>query len=448
MACARRLMPYRQLKTWIGHALARPFVRSVAVVAGGSAAAQAITIGFAPLLTRLYGPEAFGLQAIFVSVVALLSVVAALGYPGAIGLPRREADALGLARLSASIAVLTSLLTMAMLIMAGPEFLALLNAAAIEPFVLLIPLAMLVSALGTTLRYWLMRQRQFALTARYGVVTTLLVNLAKSVLGVLHPSAFVLISTNTVGNLLSTWLTYWGWRRQPRGVSPVAQTGAPGASLPALAIRYRDFALLRTPQDLINALSHGLPVLVLAGQSGPEAAGQYGIAIAMLGVPAALIGNAVMSVFYSRVNEAVQRGQDVRTLIVRATAGLAAAGALPFGLVVLAGPALFGLVFGEGWQTAGTYAQWLALWLFTQFINQPAVAAIAPLQLQRGLLIYELVSTAMKVLALWIGFAVFSSDRWAVALFSVFGVLAYLWLICWVVGHAGRLTSLDKGPHG
>jgi hypothetical protein len=35
------------------------FVRNVAVVASGTAGAQAITMAFSPIITRLYGPEAF-----------------------------------------------------------------------------------------------------------------------------------------------------------------------------------------------------------------------------------------------------------------------------------------------------------------------------------------------------------------------------------------------------
>ncbi len=65
----------------------RAFVRNVMTVAMGTALSQAIAMAFSPLITRLYGPEAFGLQSVFVTVVGLVSTVAALGYPTAIVLP-------------------------------------------------------------------------------------------------------------------------------------------------------------------------------------------------------------------------------------------------------------------------------------------------------------------------------------------------------------------------
>jgi len=36
-------------------------VRNVALVGSGTAGAQAITMAFSPVITRIYGPEAFGL---------------------------------------------------------------------------------------------------------------------------------------------------------------------------------------------------------------------------------------------------------------------------------------------------------------------------------------------------------------------------------------------------
>lgn len=70
--------------------LDRPSVRHVMTVATGTAAAQAISMAFAPLITRFHGPEAFGLQSLFLSIVALLATLAALSYPIAIVLPRSD----------------------------------------------------------------------------------------------------------------------------------------------------------------------------------------------------------------------------------------------------------------------------------------------------------------------------------------------------------------------
>ncbi|MEF2072040.1 lipopolysaccharide biosynthesis protein [Consotaella aegiceratis] len=418
----------------------RPFVRNVATVATGTAAAQAISMAFAPLITRMYGPEAYGLQGIFNSVVSLFGVVAAMGYPIAIVLPRRDNEAIGIAKLSMLTAVATCLLATLVLSVFGAKILRLLNAEAIAGFIYIIPIAVFVGVLGSVLGQWLIRKKAYGVSARYSVVTAFLVGSSKYGLGFAHPGAIGLILANTVGALVGVLLTFTGWRRHARkSAEAEAQPSTQvGASLGALAREHYDFPLLRTPQNLINALSQSLPMLLLAAYFGPGAAGQYSIVIAVLGIPITLIGGSVTAVFYPRINEAIHNGENARSLIVRATVGMAATGALPFLAVMVAGPWLFALVFGAGWRTAGEYGQWLSLWLFFQYINRPAVSAIPALKLQGGLLVYEIASTGTKVLALWLGFVIFGSDIAAVALFSIFGIVAYAWLILWVIQRSGK----------
>ena len=416
----------------------RPFMRNVLTVASGTACAQAVGMIFAPFITRLYGPETIGLQGLFVSVTGLLATVAALGYPTAIVLPKYDADALGLVKLSLGIGIATALLATAALVLFGADLLRLLNAEAIAPFLLLIPFAMVVSVCGSVLAQWLIRKKAYQLTARFAVFTALLLNTAKTGMGLLTPTALVLIVTNVAGSLFGTVLTFFGWQRLAKERADLQDGIAPAATLRQLAARHSDFPLLRTPQNLINAFSQNLPVLLLASYFGASASGQYTIALSVLALPANLIGNSVMAVFYPRITEAIHNGENARSLVVRATLGMAATGALPYLLVMVAGPFLFALVFGQEWQTAGVYAQWLSAWLFLQYINKPAVAAIPALRLQGGLLIYELFSTGTKIFALWLGFSVYGSAVVSIALFSLFGIVAYVWLILWVVYRSGR----------
>lgn len=421
------------------------FVRNVVTVASGTAAAQVIAIAFSPLITRLYGPEIFGLQSLFMSVVTLLSTVAALSYPVAIVLPNSDVDAFGLVKLSIYIGIVMALLTAISLTFFGDDLFSLLNAEAISAYAFLIPVAMFFLVLGTVFSQWLIRKKAFSFTARYAVFTSLLLNSVKTGMGVVYPTAMVLIVTNLVGTVIGTALTYLGWRRLPPEKRLKNETSARPATLMQLANRYRDFPFLRTPQNLINAFSQSLPIILLSIYFGASAAGQYTLAINVLGIPVALIGGSVMSVFYPRINEALHNGENVSTLIIRATAGMAATGALPFLVIMIAGPFLFELVFGEAWRAAGTYAQWLSIWLFLQYINKPAVSAIPALGLQGGLLIYEVFSTGTKILALWIGFAHYHDALIAVALFSLFGSVAYIWLIFWVIRQSRKHQHVQNG---
>ena len=75
----------------------RSFVRSVSLLVGGTAVSQALTVLAAPLLTRLYAPDDFGLLGGFVSLVATLGAFLTLRYSLAIPLPESDDDAAHLA---------------------------------------------------------------------------------------------------------------------------------------------------------------------------------------------------------------------------------------------------------------------------------------------------------------------------------------------------------------
>src|SRR5919112_3690424 len=62
----------------IRHLRSHPFLGRLAVVIGGTAAAQAITVAFSPLITRFYGPETFGAFGVFTAALGLVTPIATL----------------------------------------------------------------------------------------------------------------------------------------------------------------------------------------------------------------------------------------------------------------------------------------------------------------------------------------------------------------------------------
>jgi O-antigen/teichoic acid export membrane protein len=413
------------------------FARSVAIVASGTAGAQAITIAFAPIITRLYGPEAFGLLGTFIAILAIAAPIAALTYPIAIVLPKDDRDAMRLVRLSILLSFGMALLASVFLLVGGEWLTTTLGAESVAGYLLLIPVAMLFGAWLQIVHQWLIRKKQFGVIARSAIAHSLIVNSAKSGIGWFHPVGAVLIVLATLGNALLASLLFIGARNRYQAEPDKSEAG-PGATLNALASRHRDFPLYRAPQHIINAISQSLPILMLAAFFGPSAAGFYTLGKMVMGLPSTLIGKAVNDVFYPKITEAAHNGENLPRHIVRATGALLVIGIIPFGLVFLFGPWLFGFVFGDDWTMAGEYARWLALFFLLNFINKPSVAAVPVLGIQRGLLVYELFSTGTKALGLVAGFYWFGSDLWAVALFSIIGVLAYSAMMLWILSHAMR----------
>src|SRR5690606_12204417 len=109
-------------------------LRNILTVVSGTAGAQALTLAFMPVIARIYGPEAYGVLGTFLSVTLMLIPVAALTYPIAIVLPRRDGDARGLVRLSLMLAVLLAALTALSMHLFGGWLVEKADVAVIEPY--------------------------------------------------------------------------------------------------------------------------------------------------------------------------------------------------------------------------------------------------------------------------------------------------------------------------
>lgn len=392
------------------------FVRNVAVVATGAAGAQAISMAFAPIITRIYGPEAFGLLGTFMAILAILTPIAALTYPIAIVLPKSDSDAKGIAKLSAILTIMVAAIVAVLLLIAGNWVAQALNLQAITSLLLLIPVAMLFSGYQQIFTQWLIRKKQFKITARVAVMQATVINLAKTGGGWLNPVGTVLIIITAIGYAFHAVLLWHGIRN--------TETAHPNESkstgtIHELAKRHKDFPLYRAPQVALNALSQSLPTLMLISFFGPAAAGFYTLGRTVLAIPSTLIGGAVGDVFYPRIVEAANNKEKLFNLILKATITLALIGFTPFFAVIIFGPWLFTIVFGSEWQEAGEYAQWIALWLYFMFMNSPSNKTIPILKIQRFYLFFTFFTILIRLAALTIGYVIFSSDTVAIALFSV-----------------------------
>lgn len=428
-----------KLRSKLAHLTASPYVRGVAALASGTAAAQAVGMIASPFITRLYGPDAFGQLGVFNSTVGLLAPVAAFTYPIAIVMPKRDGDAFQLVKLSLTIAAVLSLVVgAALFFFAGPIVRA-MQIEVLRPFLFLIPLTVLFSAGQQVAQQWLIRKRRFGATGKVSVFQAVAVNGAHVLVGVFRPLGTALIWVSSLGKLLHASMLALAAR--PRGRASLSEEGAPRVSLGEIAHRYRDFPLFRAPQEFVTAASQNLPVVLLAAFFSPVTAGLYTLCRMVLGLPSQLIGTSVGNVFYPRITEGAKRGEDLGALIGRATLALFAVGVLPYLAVVLFGPGLFALVFGNEWREAGAFARWVAVASFSTLLNRPAAQALPVISAQRFNLVLSVITIALRIAGLLVGILVFDSPIVAIAIFSVVGMLANVALHMAIVRFSKRFDG-------
>ncbi|WP_459869122.1 lipopolysaccharide biosynthesis protein [Halomonas shantousis] len=407
--------------------LGNKFLRNVAIVASGAAGAQFINMGFAPIITRLYGPEAFGILGTFMSMLNILIPVSALTYPIAIILPKSDQDAHGLVRLSFIVAVVISCFAFLLLLPLGSYIAGVLDVEAIGRYLYLIPIGMFSFALLQIAQQWLIRKKEFLLNARISIIQSIAVNVAKVGIGFVYPAAAVLIVIYVFGAALNFLMLLAGIRKRKIGfISKRASNHKP---IRELGKDYNDFPLYRAPQMLINEISQNFPVLILTMLFGPAYAGFYTLGKTVMIMPVSLIGKSVGDVFYPRINEAAHQKEMLSKLLLKASLALFMVGIVPFSIVLFFGPKIFSLIFGSDWWVAGQYAQWLALWMFSMLVVNPSVKALPILKAQKFHLVYTCCLTAIRIFAMFVGYYIYSSDIYAVALYSLSAVLGNIVLI-------------------
>lgn len=413
------------------------FVRNVILVASGTAGAQVITMAFSPLITRIYGPESFGLLGIFQATLAIVMPIAALSYPIAIVLPKSDDDAKAIAKLSLRIAIVISVLVIIILLMAGNQIADFLGMSVIASFMLLIPIAMFSNALQQIMQQWLIRKKQFKVTASVSVSQSFILNVAKVGAGLFYPVGAALIILTTFGSALYALQLWFGakkWSDKDERIDKVTNQ----VSLKEVAYRHRDFAYYRTPQVLVNAISQSMPVLLLAIFFNPAIAGFFSLGKSVLSAPATLIGASVGNVFYPKIAEAYNTGKNPIPFLNKATLATFIVGLLPFAIIMIFGVWIFKFVFGDDWEIAGQYAQWMALWVLVFLAARPLIATIPVVKMQGVFLIYEIILLILKAIALIVFGYINKSAYLAVAAYSLISAISYFVLYVIVI----RVTRL------
>lgn len=409
--------------------------KNVLILASGAAFANAITMLFSMVITRIYGPDEYGYLGIFTSMVYLVAPPIALTLPMAIVIAKEHSEAFAVAKLSlVAVTLLSVLLGVIFTLFGGPIF-ATLNAEPLLPFAWIIPIAVFIAGLFQITEQWIIRFKKFSVLAKSLTIRSTLVGITQSLLGLLQPKGVVLVMVYTAGMAIQILFIL-------KSAPKLAFRGSRVRLLPLLK-QHSDFPIFRAPQVMLNALSLSAPTLMFATFFGPAIAGLYAIGYNVLTVPVTLLGKSVGDVFYPEIVERFHKREDVTAVLWRATKTLLLVGLVPFGSIILLGPWVFELLFGAGWSVSGEYAQWISVWLFASLAARPAISAIAIFELQKQFLIYEIFSIVIRISAIYMG-VLYAEPLIAVAALSVVNAVLYFILIGFIIYRSKQIVGSSE----
>jgi O-antigen/teichoic acid export membrane protein len=350
--------------------------RGVSRIAAGSIAGQGLVMLSYPLLTRLFDAAEFGLLTVFTSVITIISVGSSATLERAIPIPQRDTEAADVAWTALAAVALTSVLTAVVGLMAAAPIAELLGVPQLAQYWWLIVFT--VFAVGTylVLSEWMVRERSYGALGRRNLLQGVGQTATQVTLGLMQIRPVGLLLGLGIGRLcgLGGLLSSGGLLRRSRPTL---------AGLRRTLRRYRRFPMLTLPSALVNSAGLEAPLLIIAAYYGDARAGLLGLTIRVFSAPTAIIGQAIDQVFTGESSAAIREPSGTLTRLLRHTAvRLLIIGALPTAILVVAGPWLFGLVFGPTWTEAGDYARILAFAYLAQFVVNPISGVLQLLERQ------------------------------------------------------------------
>jgi O-antigen/teichoic acid export membrane protein len=371
------------------------FARRLTILSGGTALGQGALVLVSPLLTRLYGPEEFGVLAVFSAVAAIICPVTALRYEAALPVVRGDEDAAALAVAGCLAAAALSTLCALLLLLAGAPLATRLGIPGFGGVLWFLPPILLAWGLSLVLAHWSIRRGSFRVNAVSNLALSASQAVGQLVLGLVSATAAALVAGFTAGPLVRCGLLL----RAPTAADRAQLRAVSWRRVVAVARVHWHYPAYSGSSALLQSAGQMLPAVFIAILYGPAAAGWFGLGQRVTGMPTRMVGEAVAQAYLSEIAQA--EGPAVHRLFKRTALRCGLVGLVGLGPLLLAGPPLFALVFGEPWRETGAIVQLLVPLHLARFVVLPVAQTLNVTGRQH----LHLVASLLGALALFASFA-------------------------------------------
>jgi len=411
------------------------FLKNILIVMSGTAIAQIIAYALYPIISRLFTPQDFGIFGSFSAVVGIIASLITLDYSQALMLPKEKSDAINLFCLSIISAIFITLIVSIFSIIKPSVFYNLTKTRGVWLLILFI-LTIFMSGINYASQAWAVRSKAFKQTSASQVIRSIGSSGSRIIFGAFKAGSFGLIISNIIAELGASINLI-------RVVIPDLMSLKNKINLSrikSLAKEYIDFPLYSASQNFINAISSGLPVLLLTKFYGLTVAGAYAFGVSILQAPMGLVLTALRQVLFQRACEYQNEGKGIYLLYIRTVLILFAMAIIPSLILIIWAPQIFAFIFGARWHLAGVLARSLIIWLSVVFCNLPAVIFARIIRIQRFVFFYDLVLLALRTATLVLG-GMYLKVTHTVMVFAIVGAAMNIFLIYYV----GRKVAKREG---
>ncbi|MEW9679322.1 lipopolysaccharide biosynthesis protein [Pseudomonas sp. TE50-2] len=343
------------------------FAKSVMTLMTGTGLAQLLPLILSPVLTRLYTPQDFGVFALYGSICAILAVLVTGKYELAIVVPRRDVEAANLVAVTFISTIVISFFLLIIVLVCNRAIVTSLGHPEMAPWFYLVPLATLILGCYFALNFWANRRGRYKGMAVSRVVQSgagIAVQLAA---GASKIGSLGLIGGQLLGQVLSTLSLALSLQENDRRLFRRVSL----KRMRCVARKYIGYPKFMVPGQVMSVGATEMPLLLLTVFYGAGVAGFYSLAQRVMAAPLSLVANAIGDVYRQRAAGQYADTGECRDIFLGSLKRLLIFAFLPMLPVLLCGPSLFVLIFGDAWRPAGEIASLLSVLVFFQTLSSP-----------------------------------------------------------------------------
>lgn len=341
------------------------FTRNVLTLMTGSIVAQAIPIAIMPLLSRIYGPEDFGLFALYMSVASMFSVIATGRYELAIMLPKNDKEAINIAVLSLIITCLLTIISALIVCIFNPIITIALGNEKISNWLYFIPLVVFLTGIYQVCSYWSNRTEKYKRLAACKVVLGGATASTSLTVGLLGFTSYGFFLADLIGKIVSTFVL---------SLMVLKYTNTLTGSIKKLKLiavmkKYKKLPIFNLPNVLMDHFRVSGINILISNYFTVAILGQFSLSWRMVQLPMSLIGGGLSQVFFQQL--AISPKNRLYFLIKNFLIKASLISSPVFLFIYFFSTDIFIIAFGRDWRVAGEMASIITPWLFFSFISSP-----------------------------------------------------------------------------
>lgn len=420
---------FKIIKSLLNH----DFLKNVLTLMTGTTIAQLLPILASPILTRIYTPFDFGVYALYISIISILSVIVTLRYEFAIMSPKNREDALNLLYLSLLISFIISFCLFIVILLFKNRIVDLIGNQSLIKWLIFIPLNIFLLGIIQTFNYWFNREKAFKILSNSKIIQTFVNIIPNIVIGLIYQSAAGLILGTVLGAVASVVYLFYEFIRNERFFYNYKKSFSL-KKMKKQALKYKEYPKFNTLSALLDTISLQLPSIFVSKNYSSSNLGFFNLTTRTISTPLSVISSSVSQVFFQRISEANNKKQPLMPIIIKTGKYLSIISLLPLAILFFLGPEMFSFVFGSNWRIAGEFARILAFSYAIRFVVSPLsvtffavnkIKSLFKLQLFRcvGIIIVLLSCTHLPVKSFIIVYALFEFFYYIIYMISILRVV-------------------------